>query len=506
MQVNVRIASALLLLPMIMYIVVFVISLPIYLAVPCGTVCDALGTWFFILIFAAPLPLVYVGFIQRETKAELTVTAPVTNSEGVLEFTTEKGKMKRMKFTTAEMSDFETIKFKVGALKILSTRFDSDSQAIAELAQAYRNGEVISSESLELRLRIFQFSRVIPYVVIFTLSLLYFDTTIWIYSDHSSDYKPYGETYGLSESLSIFNFEYTHKPYDQATGFYYYGARYYDPSISRFITEDSISNSNILDPLSLNRYSYVENNPESRIDPSGNVYVTGGYHWYDPSTSQATTPPPPAPPPPVTTTPPQTPSPPPAPPNHYYYNYRTMHMMETQSNFESQAGNIGETQSNSLQYAHNPVGWFLNDFFFQPEHIAQLAGIAIDLLALFFPTVRIWGKQLTKATVGFFSSWAFAGYDAGKLAVSIMRGNTAGFVKGVASTLADFFNYFWSTLNLWDRLNFGATSFAVTVLGDAATAGQYQAYADVVGGIKLATDAGIYVYDAISEWQAYESS
>jgi hypothetical protein len=110
MQVNVRIASALLLLPIIMYIVVFVISLPIYLAVPCGTVCDALGTWFFILIFAAPLPLVYVGFIQRETKAELTVTSPATNSEGVLEFTTEKGKTKTMEFTSAEMSDFETIR------------------------------------------------------------------------------------------------------------------------------------------------------------------------------------------------------------------------------------------------------------------------------------------------------------------------------------------------------------------------------------------------------------
>jgi hypothetical protein len=39
----------------------------------------------------------------------------------------------------------------------------------------------------------------------------------------SMEYEPYR----LSQSLSIFNFEYTHKPYDQAIGFYYYD-EYYD--------------------------------------------------------------------------------------------------------------------------------------------------------------------------------------------------------------------------------------------------------------------------------------
>lgn len=73
----------------------------------------------------------------------------------------------------------------------------------------------------------------------------------------SSNYKPYGPNYGLSEALSIFNFEDTHKPYDSATGLYYYGARYYDPSVSRFITEDSPVYSTLRDPLSLNTYIYV---------------------------------------------------------------------------------------------------------------------------------------------------------------------------------------------------------------------------------------------------------
>lgn len=85
----------------------------------------------------------------------------------------------------------------------------------------------------------------------------------------SSDYKPYGLNYGLSESLSIFNFEYTDKPYDSATGLYYCGARFYDPSIERFITEDYTKGS-LEYPITLNRYAYVNDNPLAIIDPSGN--------------------------------------------------------------------------------------------------------------------------------------------------------------------------------------------------------------------------------------------
>ncbi|MEM5795044.1 MAG: RHS repeat-associated core domain-containing protein, partial [Bacillota bacterium] len=48
--------------------------------------------------------------------------------------------------------------------------------------------------------------------------------------------------------------------YDSETGLYYYGARYYDPAIGRFISPDSIVQSPG-DPQSLNRYSYCRNNP-----------------------------------------------------------------------------------------------------------------------------------------------------------------------------------------------------------------------------------------------------
>ena len=51
-------------------------------------------------------------------------------------------------------------------------------------------------------------------------------------------------------------------------GLYYYGARYYDPTLGRFIQPDSIV-PEPGNPQSLNRYAYVNNNPLRYTDPSG---------------------------------------------------------------------------------------------------------------------------------------------------------------------------------------------------------------------------------------------
>jgi RHS repeat-associated protein len=53
-----------------------------------------------------------------------------------------------------------------------------------------------------------------------------------------------------------------------ATGLYYYNARYYDALIGRFISPDTVI-SRPTNPQCFNRYSYCLNNPTSRIDPSG---------------------------------------------------------------------------------------------------------------------------------------------------------------------------------------------------------------------------------------------
>ncbi|MGI0080109.1 MAG: RHS repeat-associated core domain-containing protein [Nitrososphaerales archaeon] len=83
-----------------------------------------------------------------------------------------------------------------------------------------------------------------------------------------SNYIPFGSSYGQSGSF-LTSFRYKGKFDDyNSTGLYYFGARFYDPSINRFITEDSTKGS-LEDPLSLNRYIYARDNPEAIVDPTG---------------------------------------------------------------------------------------------------------------------------------------------------------------------------------------------------------------------------------------------
>ncbi|MFA4837255.1 MAG: RHS repeat-associated core domain-containing protein [Dehalococcoidia bacterium] len=56
------------------------------------------------------------------------------------------------------------------------------------------------------------------------------------------------------------------------TGLYFYNARYYDATIGRFISPDSIV-PNTANPQSLNRYSYCLNNPLRYTDPSGHDWM-----------------------------------------------------------------------------------------------------------------------------------------------------------------------------------------------------------------------------------------
>jgi RHS repeat-associated protein len=79
-------------------------------------------------------------------------------------------------------------------------------------------------------------------------------------------YSPYGEVIylGSDEGNPI---QYTARENDQ-TGLYYYRARYYDPVLKRFISEDPIGLRG-----GLNRFAYVGGNPVSLSDPSGEIGV-----------------------------------------------------------------------------------------------------------------------------------------------------------------------------------------------------------------------------------------
>jgi len=87
-------------------------------------------------------------------------------------------------------------------------------------------------------------------------------------------YYPYGSTRDSSGFLDT-DKKFTGQRLD-GTGLYYYGARYYDPVIGRFISPDSVVGDSS-DPQNLSRYSYVLNNPLKYTDPNGlDVIIVGG--------------------------------------------------------------------------------------------------------------------------------------------------------------------------------------------------------------------------------------
>jgi len=96
-------------------------------------------------------------------------------------------------------------------------------------------------------------------------------------------YEPFGDIFS-SEGTSPTHHKYTGQENDSETGLDFYNARYYDPTLGRFISQDSIVPS-AMDPQSLNRYAYVRNNPLTYTDPSGHSWLSHEIgkvnHWAD---------------------------------------------------------------------------------------------------------------------------------------------------------------------------------------------------------------------------------
>ena len=81
-------------------------------------------------------------------------------------------------------------------------------------------------------------------------------------------YDAYGNQ--INENADDDNpYRYCGENYDEETGLYYLRARYYDPSIGRFLSEDPAQDG-------LNWYVYCGNNPVMRIDSTGN-----SWEYYD---------------------------------------------------------------------------------------------------------------------------------------------------------------------------------------------------------------------------------
>ena len=89
------------------------------------------------------------------------------------------------------------------------------------------------------------------------------------------EYVPFGEVF-IEERNNTWNTPYLFnaKEFDEETGMYYYGARYYEPRLSLWMSVDKLSEEN----PNVSTYCYTDNNPIKYLDPDGNkkVVVTGG--------------------------------------------------------------------------------------------------------------------------------------------------------------------------------------------------------------------------------------
>ena len=90
------------------------------------------------------------------------------------------------------------------------------------------------------------------------------------YVTQSYSYDPFGELTSQTKAYGDI-YAYNGESYNTNIGLEYLRARYYDTSIGRFISEDSVLG-DIKQPLTLNRYAYTANNPVNYMDPSGHFF------------------------------------------------------------------------------------------------------------------------------------------------------------------------------------------------------------------------------------------
>lgn len=105
-------------------------------------------------------------------------------------------------------------------------------------------------------------------------------------------YKPYGEVaFSTGNSGGLTSKGYTGQRLDADSGLMYYGARYYDPALAYFLSTDPMV-AQPYEPKSLNRYSYVQNNPIINTDPTGMCQfkhnAQGGEYFADPQNLDCT--------------------------------------------------------------------------------------------------------------------------------------------------------------------------------------------------------------------------
>jgi RHS repeat-associated protein len=86
-----------------------------------------------------------------------------------------------------------------------------------------------------------------------------------------TEYDPWGKV-SRTEGNADPSHRFTGQELDPESGLYYYGGRYYDAELARFISPDPFIQAPDLSQ-NLNRYSYVLNNPVLLVDPTGHFFL-----------------------------------------------------------------------------------------------------------------------------------------------------------------------------------------------------------------------------------------
>lgn len=84
------------------------------------------------------------------------------------------------------------------------------------------------------------------------------------------DYDPFGSPNVVG--ASSFRYSFSGREFDEVAAAYYFGARYYDPRLKRFLTPDDQLGGRLLDRDTYNNYAYVLNNPLGFVDRTGHSW------------------------------------------------------------------------------------------------------------------------------------------------------------------------------------------------------------------------------------------
>ncbi len=101
---------------------------------------------------------------------------------------------------------------------------------------------------------------------------------------YDADFYPFGGERAYSGTCGL-NYKFTGKERDTESNVDNFGARYDSPALGRFMSVDwsarpaDVPYADLDDPQSLNLYTYVRNNPLSRIDDDGHGPVDDFINW-----------------------------------------------------------------------------------------------------------------------------------------------------------------------------------------------------------------------------------